>query len=81
MIPLHYEMLQCVVQLLSRVQPCETINCSMPGFPVPHCQPEFAKLMSWLGEVSITSDMQMTPPSWQKVRRTKEPLDESKRGE
>ena len=30
------------------------------------------------GETSITSDMQMTPPLWQK---TKEPLDESERGE
>ena len=34
-----------------------------------------------LGEISITSDMQMTPLLWQKVRRTKEPLDESERGE
>ena len=34
------------------------------------------------GEISVTSDMQMTPPLWQKVkRRTKEPLDESERGE
>ena len=33
-----------------------------------------------LGEIS-TSDMQMTPPLWQKQRRTEEPLDESKRGE
>ena len=33
-----------------------------------------------LGEISITSDMQMTPPLWQKVRR-KKPLDESERGE
>ena len=34
------------------------------------------------GEISITSDMQMTPPVWQKKRRrTKEPLDESERGE
>ena len=32
------------------------------------------------GEISITSDMQMTPPLWQKVKRTKEPLDESERG-
>ena len=24
-----------------------------------------------LGEISITSDMQMTPPLWQKVKRTK----------
>ena len=28
----------------------------------------------------ITSDMQMTPPLWQKVK-TKEPLDEGERGE
>jgi len=34
-----------------------------------------------LGEISITLDMQMTPPLWQKVKRTKEPLDESERGE
>ena len=28
------------------------------------------KLKSWLpGEISITSDMQMTPPLWQKVKR------------
>ena len=33
------------------------------------------------GEISITSDMQMTPPLWQKVKRTKEPLDENERGE
>ena len=33
------------------------------------------------GEVSITSDMQMTPPLWQKVKRTKEPPEESERGE
>ena len=33
------------------------------------------------GEISITSDMQMTPPYGRKRRRTKEPLDESERGE
>ena len=33
------------------------------------------------GEIAITSDMQMTPPLWQKVKRTKKPLDESERGE
>ena len=32
-----------------------------------------------LGEISITSDMQMTPPLWQKVKKVKE--DESKREE
>ena len=34
-----------------------------------------------LGEISRTSDMQMTPPLWQKAKRTKEPLDEGERGE
>ena len=33
------------------------------------------------GEISITSDMQMTPHLWQTVKKTKEPLDESERGE
>ena len=33
-----------------------------------------------LGEISITSDMQMTPP-YGRTQRTKEPLDESERGE
>ena len=36
-----------------------------------------------LGEISITSDMQMLPPLWLKVTTlmAKEPLDESERGE
>ena len=33
-----------------------------------------------LGEISITSDMQMTPPYGRKLRGTKEPLDETERG-
>ena len=35
------------------------------------------------GEMSVTSDMQMTPSLWQKVKnsRTIEPLDECERGE
>ena len=32
------------------------------------------------GGISITSDTQMIPPLWQKPR-TKEPLDESERGD
>ena len=32
-----------------------------------------------LGEISITSDIQMTPPLWQKQRGTEEPLDGSER--
>ena len=31
------------------------------------------------GEISITSDMQLTSHLWQKGRRTKEPLDESEK--
>ena len=34
-----------------------------------------------LGEISITSDTQMTPPYGRKLRGTKEPLDESERGD
>ena len=33
------------------------------------------------GKISITSDMQMTPPLWQKMKRNYEPLDEGERGE
>ena len=33
------------------------------------------------GEISITSDMQMIPALWQKVKGTKKPLDESESGE
>ena len=39
------------------------------------------KLESRLPEISITSDMQVTLFVWQKAKRTKEPLDESERGE
>ena len=33
------------------------------------------------GEISTTSDIPVTPPLWQKEKKTKEPLDESERGE
>ena len=40
------------------------------------------KLKSRLpGEISITSDTQMIPLLWHTGKRTKEPLDESERGE
>ena len=53
----------------------QSMSCEMPGW-MKH------KLESRLpGEISITSHMQMTPPLWQKAKRTKEPLDESERGE
>ena len=46
-----------------------------------NASPDGAQLESRLpGEISITLDMQMTPPLWQKVKRTEEHLDESERG-
>ena len=33
------------------------------------------------GEISVTSEMQMTPPLWKKVKGTKKPLGENERGE
>ena len=53
----------------------QNTSCEMPGW-MNH------KLESRLtGEILITSDTQMTPPLWQKAKKTKEPLDESERGE
>jgi len=54
----------------------QSTSCEMPGW-MKH------KLESrLLGEISITSDMQMTPPPYGRNRRgTKEPLDESERRE
>ena len=53
----------------------QSISCEIPGW-MKH------KLESRkLGEISITSDMQMTPPLWQKVRGTQKPFDESESGE
>ena len=53
----------------------QSTSCEMPGW-MKH------KLESRLqGEISRTSDMQMTPPFGKKQRGTKEPLDEGERGE
>ena len=53
----------------------QSTSCEMLGW-MNH------KLESSLqGEISITSDMQMTPPLWQKVKKNKGPPDESERGE
>ena len=50
-------------------------SCKMSGWVIQKLKSRL------LREISITSDMQMTPPLWQKVRGAKEPLDESERGE
>ena len=53
----------------------QSTSCKMPGWMKHKLESRFP------GEISITSDTQMTPPLWQKDRRTKEPLDENERGE
>ena len=57
----------------------------------PYMQSTSFKMLGWMKlklesrlqvEISITSDMHVTPPLWQKaIRRTKESLDDSERGE
>ena len=55
-----------------------------------HMQSTSCEILGWMkhklesslpGKISITSDMQITPPYGRKQRRTKEPLDESERRE
>ena len=53
----------------------QSTSCKMVGWMKQKLESRFP------GEISITSDMQMTPPYGRKWRRTKEPLDESERGE
>ena len=50
-------------------------SCEMQGWMKHKLESRLAR------DISITSDMQMTPPLRQKVRGTKKPLDESERGE
>ena len=65
-------------------------GCILSTAYLTYMQSTSCKMLGWMkhklesrlqGEISITSDMQMTPPLWQKVKRNKEPLDESERGE
>ena len=60
-----------------------------PGY-LTYMQSTSYEMLSWKkhklesslpGEVSITSDMHMTPPLWQKARGIKESLDETEREE
>ena len=51
----------------------QSTSCEMPGCTKHKLE---SRLM---GEISITSDMQMTPPLWKDVKN--KPLDESERGE
>ena len=53
----------------------QNTSCEMPGWMKQKLKSRFP------GEISITSDMQITPLLWQKVKRNKEPFDESERRE
>ena len=66
----------------------------MEYIKVVYCHPAYVTYMQntscemkhkwesrFLGEISITSDTQITPPLWQKRRETKKSLGESERRE
>ena len=52
----------------------QSASCEMPGWMKLKLESRL------LGEISVTSDMQMTLP-YSRKQRTKEPLDESEKGE
>ena len=53
----------------------QSTSCEMPGWMKHEMESRFS------GEISINSDIQMTPPYGRKQRGIKELLDESERGE
>ena len=53
----------------------QNTSCEMPGWRKHKLESRFS------GEISITSDIQMTPLLWQRRRGAKQPLDEGERGE
>ena len=53
----------------------QNASCEMPGWMKHKLETRL------LGKISKTLDMQITPPFGRKQRRTKEPVDESKRRE
>ena len=68
-----------VIAFHTRIKPPQTkhsqwLNCKVLGWMKHKMESRFP------GEISVTSDMQMTPPRGRK-QRTKESLDESKSGE
>ena len=62
----------CYPAYLTSVQ---STSCKMPGWMTHKLESRL------LGEASTITDIQRKTPLWQKVKRTKEPLDEGKRGE
>ena len=55
----YFKAIYCHPAYLTSMQ---STSCEMPGW-MKH------KLESRLGEISITSDTQVTPPLWQKVKK------------
>ena len=53
----------------------QSTSCKMPGWMKHKLE------LRLLGEISITSDKQIPPPLWQKVKKNKELLAEGERGE
>ena len=53
----------------------QSISCEMPGWMKQKLESRL------LGEISITSNMQLTPPHGRKQRGIKGPLEEGERGE
>ena len=53
----------------------QSTSCDMPDWMNPKLE------LRLPGEIAPTSEMQMIPPLWQKVKRTEEPLDEGERRE
>ena len=55
-------LLESSVQLLSRVQLCNLMDCSMPGFPVHHQLPELAQAhVHWVGDAIQPSHPLLSP--------------------
>ena len=85
--PLELDMEQRIGSKLGK-EYVKAVYCH-PNY-LTYMQSTSCKMLGWMKhkleskmpeEISIKSDMQMTPPLWQKVKGTREPLDEGERGE
>ena len=56
----YFKAVYCHPAYLTYIQ---SISCEMPGWMKHKLESRF------VGEIAITSDMQMTPPLWQKVKK------------
>ena len=56
----HVKAVYCLFTYLTYMQ---KTSCEMPGWMKPKLESRM------LGEISITSDMQITPPLWQKLEK------------